>query len=817
MYRTTDKAYIDDQIKDGVPAEIADVVVVSPNDPNAKRPFPPPGKDDTNSTIEINAGADNASIVDALHKIANSLINASGDPAVKTAEEERGSVPPVISPANRKAMGTFVVVNLSRSRNVDWVQFAQEDGRNGFKERYTINSVSMKDKDGTVVSLAAAAAQDRNAIALLQGTYQIIAGHGGNQTTAPKRGIIVPSNDPQSVVEHYIYFYKDKSGNYVINTNKPSDHDMDPTDVLPPSQGYGVGMITLVNRTNKAYLESVTLEARDHRDRGNKTYSYWETNTAPGYETDGFVRKTPVGPGQVNDVNVIGTPQFKVDGYFIASVTAVTEEGTAAVTRLIYLNNTIAEIIVTDNDVDIRNVPGARVKVFNNTTTSSVIDSVEIADKAAPANAGVFTTSVSNGNSTAFDVLNSTGMPVIENAVYKAKANITVSKQFTGTFVVNGQNAVDPVISKTGTIDVALSPDGKLYGKNGPASHVRTITVNEQDIAQLIPARPEDPPPPFTPVTDVVILNGTYTAADTVEFYAKDNKQRTIKWKIVPANATACKLPGGGFTEKAGYWTFGEADPNIVMAGKTVMGVTFPNPPVYGLGSAGKDHTDVDGRLTVRSVFNRNQLYIAYIVPNGKAPGARNPKLIAVGNMQGLMVDSAKDFYKVIKLVDTDPPIVVIRPPSTGSGGSGSGGSTSSGGSGTIRFVKDNDFASSMHSCWIYTMDSSYDNKFKKHQLESGDSGIPVEGAISYFKPPKGLTLYKEVSYLYKQMVNKGDHYDVNLPQGRYLITWLKTSSALHYGYDKQNWFVLDMPSHSDKSPIVIKVDTTGPDCTMRF
>jgi hypothetical protein len=165
--------------------------------------------------------------------------------------------------------------------------------------------------------------------------------------------------------------------------------------------------------------------------------------------------------------------------------------------------------------------------------------------------------------------------------------------------------------------------------------------------------------------------------------------------------------------------------------------------------------------------------------------------------------DYTQDFTVTL---DTGPSII---------DGGGSGGS---GGIETIRFVKENNGSSSMYTCWIYTMDSRYDKRFNNSQLASGNSGIAVDGAISYFKPPAGLTLYKEVSNLHKVMVNRGDYFEIKLPSDRYLITWLKTSVAYHYGYDKQNWFVLDIPyQRGNGSPIEIKVDTTGPDCTMRF
>jgi hypothetical protein len=163
---------------------------------------------------------------------------------------------------------------------------------------------------------------------------------------------------------------------------------------------------------------------------------------------------------------------------------------------------------------------------------------------------------------------------------------------------------------------------------------------------------------------------------------------------------------------------------------------------------------------------------------------------------------------------------IQVNLPQTSGSGSGSGGGSGSGSgtgsSGTIRFVKENDGNSSMYAVWFYTMDSRYDKQFNNSQLATGNSGIDVNGAMSYFIPPAGLTLFQVERDLHNTLKNRGDYYEVDLPQGRYLVTWIKTSSAIHYGYDRQNWFVLDMPSHGG-SPIEIKVDTTGPDCTMRF
>jgi hypothetical protein len=557
-----------------------------------------------------------------LKKIADALIRANGgDSPIKTPEEETGSVPPVISPVNRTQMGTFIVVNMSRSKNVDWVNFVGTHTLSTGQAQnvvHTINSVSITDR-GNIIQFPAVAAQDRRGIALLQGEYKVTVGHSGDQRTAFKTAIIVPSNDPQSVIEHYMYFYKDKNGNFVINTQKPDNSDLDPTDVLPPPgpDNRGVGRITLVNKTTSALLESVTLTARDYPGRPDLVLGY-----------DKFMRQSPIGVNRSDDVDIIGTAQFPIDGYFIASVQALTHEGIATVTRIIYLNNTIAEIIVTDNDVNVQRVPGARITVFNSINASNVtltVNSIKIRDSAG--NYQVYSTFLTNGQSYQFDVLNSAGMPIIDGQDYYADADVTVTKIFTGGPWLDGDgnyvNETQATFSGVIT-NVPITPNGKLYNINGPVANQKTITISENIAAPVIPA---DPPvaPSFTPVSDVIILNGTYEG-DGIKFFAKDGAPRTLDWTVTPDTAN----------NRNGYWTLGANDPNV--ANNT-----------YALSH--------EGILIVANAWQYEYLYVAYVVENGIAPGTRNPVHQAVGNLTGyLNVDLAKDFVKIIKLKTPPPP-----------------------------------------------------------------------------------------------------------------------------------------------------------------
>jgi hypothetical protein len=148
--------------------------------------------------------------------------------------------------------------------------------------------------------------------------------------------------------------------------------------------------------------------------------------------------------------------------------------------------------------------------------------------------------------------------------------------------------------------------------------------------------------PSFVPVTDVVVLNN--------ERFTKGTP-KAIQWKIVPENAT----------NSAVQWTFGEADPNVLLS------------HLYGLGANGKQHTDTEGRLSVTTSWAYDYLYLAVVVPNGKAAGSRSLKLSSVGQtvvdvegnsgsvtLQALYIDPDKDFVKVFRFIGPD-----VAPPNT--------------------------------------------------------------------------------------------------------------------------------------------------------
>jgi hypothetical protein len=155
-------------------------------------------------------------------------------------------------------------------------------------------------------------------------------------------------------------------------------------------------------------------------------------------------------------------------------------------------------------------------------------------------------------------------------------------------------------------------------------------------------------------VTDVVVING----AD----FKKDG-QKTLDWKVVPENAN---------TRTGGYWTLGEADGNITLA--KALGKS----PPYHLGADLYGTSDPGGVVTINSSrWKYDYLNVAYVLPNGKAPGKRNIAPHKVGStvmdkngneititLQALKYDEDKDFVKLFRLVEqsevdsTSPPPV---------------------------------------------------------------------------------------------------------------------------------------------------------------
>jgi hypothetical protein len=147
-----------------------------------------------------------------------------------------GSTPSVIPPENRTRMATFVVVNKSKSQDIDRVVFNMDN------RGYAIESgVNMN---------------DRRSIALGQGEWSTMVEYylNGARTAGPRNYIIVPSNDPQAIREHYLYFYKTTAGNYDITQDWPPSN----LDLEDSFHGdYGAVNVRILNRASASTVFAV--------------------------------------------------------------------------------------------------------------------------------------------------------------------------------------------------------------------------------------------------------------------------------------------------------------------------------------------------------------------------------------------------------------------------------------------------------------------------------------------------------------------------------------------------------------------------------
>jgi hypothetical protein len=180
------------------------------------------------------------------------------------------------------------------------------------------------------------------------------------------------------------------------------------------------------------------------------------------------------------------------------------------------------------------------------------------------------------------------------------------------------------------------------------------IVINGTDIdtsPHQITIYKQNGAPSFIPVTDIQILNN--------EKFDK-GVAKTLQWAVIPSNATS----------NTTKWTLGELDANLLLA--WAMGQT----PPYELLGGPQNHTNYTGYFIVRNNWNPDYWYVAAIVENGLAPGARNVGLHSVGRtiidqsgtsysvtVQELRFDPDKDFVKIFRLTCPDTALPPPPPP----------------------------------------------------------------------------------------------------------------------------------------------------------
>jgi hypothetical protein len=227
------------------------------------------------------------------------------------------------APDNKDRVAAFAVVNKTNNQIIDSVNFKMGD------TEYTMDEIG---------------AHERHYIVLEQGTWEIRLNYtrgGKARTTDPLSLIILPSNDPQTIEKHYLYFYLNKHGDYALNlTWPPFPNDADEQDILPPDAGYGRGLIKIVNNSY-ARVEMVTIHNLPGTDGSPLTYGYNQ-----------FTPSIPVQYNKTGYVEVTGTPEFPIkanEGYLI-QITMENDKGIGIIERKGYIKDKVIMIVIAGGD-----------------------------------------------------------------------------------------------------------------------------------------------------------------------------------------------------------------------------------------------------------------------------------------------------------------------------------------------------------------------------------------------------------------------------------------------------------------------------------
>jgi len=250
-------------------------------------------------------------------------VNDTGNPIDDTLVGQ-GSVPAVIPPENRSRMATFIVVNWTRSQVVDSVRFQMG------QLAYTMGAVNIRDKQS---------------IALGQGSWETTLsyrrdGNGGEVTVLPSiNSIIVPSNDPQTTKEHYLYFYLSNRGRYQITESwPPGDESAD--DILPPDKGHGRGVIKIENRTFTPINAVVITNLKDTCEPLVINYAQFDPPVP-------ILKRTTY-------IDVVGTADFPIDAHNRYQIVVQTGNGGANGAFLVrdeaFIKDNVVEIIIDNFD-----------------------------------------------------------------------------------------------------------------------------------------------------------------------------------------------------------------------------------------------------------------------------------------------------------------------------------------------------------------------------------------------------------------------------------------------------------------------------------
>ncbi|MCL1993658.1 MAG: hypothetical protein FWG66_12005 [Spirochaetes bacterium] len=245
--------------------------------------------------------------------------------AAPDANPGEGSSPGVIAPSNRNRMGTFVVQNMTRSQSIDRVVFTNEGNR----------AISF--------TMGAVRTRDMQSIALGQGTWEaqvFYTYNGQERASRPRNVVIVPSNDPQALQLHNLFFYRTNMGVYDIDTRWPAV-DAAEDQFLPEDQGFGRGTLQIRNNTPRP-VESVTIRSRD--DRSNSLIVF-----SSDFRPSGVIALNETG-----FVEIVGDRDFSIGQgqQFIVQMDLLWGDDVITVERdNVHLHNRVVQIVIDPSEL----------------------------------------------------------------------------------------------------------------------------------------------------------------------------------------------------------------------------------------------------------------------------------------------------------------------------------------------------------------------------------------------------------------------------------------------------------------------------------
>jgi len=480
----------------------------------------------------------------------------TGNPPPTDPSIGEGSSPAVIPPESRNRMATFVVINKTNSQVIESTNFKM-----GAVE-YTMGKIGVTDKQS---------------IALGQGTWETTVKYTLNKTSVvtlgPKNSVIVPSNDPQSVMEHYLYFYKTKRGDYNISQSwPPYPNDADEEDLLPPDlNGKGRGLIKIVNNSYPIAKLVTILNLRDTNK--NQKVLYYQNFNPP----------VPVQYGKTGYVNVVGTNEFPIDAHedYLIQVTLEGNENLITVERKAYIKDQVVTIVINPDDLKETKIAGAKVTIQNNVSSWPIaITSLIVRNKSSAQSSvfGIYSWEPSgvinnSGNAVQFVVSNA-GMPITKGALFEA------------VITVQGNNKTD-VITKD------FSP-AELYSEMPPEQNTRIIAITDSDI-------PDSLKEIFVPVTSITL------SKDTMNVDLKDGV--VISGGRLNLNSYAVVSPSNATVKSPITWEIvnsGDAQLNSTTWSQTngLIDITGRKPP-----SSGNSDTTIKVKATIPNaagtIFNK--------------------------------------------------------------------------------------------------------------------------------------------------------------------------------------------------------------------